>query len=85
MEQQHYPTREIVVQESIVRALTVLYLHDEVGPDASRQSLDTHHRLRFIWTRDLALALATAIETGGGTLTDERMIQVAADVLMPAP
>jgi Domain of unknown function (DUF4932) len=83
MEQQHYLTREIVVEESIVRALTVLYLRDAVGLDAARQSLEMQHRLGFTWTHDLALALATAVEAGGGTLTDERMIEVAAGVLMP--
>jgi hypothetical protein len=85
MEQQHYLTREIVVEESIVRALTVLYLRDVVGLDAARQSLEMQHRLGFTWTRDLALELSAAIEAGDGTLTAERMIEVAADVLMPAP
>ena len=85
MEQQHYLTRENVVDESIVRALTVLYLRDEVGLEAARQSLEMQHRLGFTWTLDLALALATAIEAGEGTLTDERMIEAAAGVLMPAP
>ena len=85
MEQQHYLTRDIVVAESIVRALTVLYLRDEVGIDAARQSLEMQHRLGFTWTRDLAVALTTAIEAGDGTLTDARMIEAAALVLMQAP
>ena len=84
MEQQHYLTRHIVVEESIVRALAVLYLRDEVGVDAARQSLEMQHRLGFTWTRDLALTLATAIEAGDGMLTDERMIEAAALVLMRA-
>jgi hypothetical protein len=85
MEQQHYLSREIVVEESIVRALTVLYLNDEVGPDAARQSLEVQHRLGFTWTRDLALAFATAIEAADGMLTDEGMIEATTDVVMSAP
>jgi hypothetical protein len=84
MEQQHYPTREIVVQESIVRALTVLYLRDAIGDEAARSSLEQQVRLGFVWTRDLALALDAAMRTGDGTLTDEAMINAAARVLMPA-
>jgi hypothetical protein len=84
MEQQHYPTRGIVVQESIVRALTVLYLRDAVGIEAASSSLENQIRLGFVWTRDLALALDAAIQAGDGTLTDELMIDAAARVLMPA-
>jgi hypothetical protein len=84
MAQQHYPTREIVVQESIVRALTVLYLLDAVGDEAAGSSLEQQVRLGFVWARDLALALDAAIRAGAGTLTDEAMIDAAARVLMPA-
>jgi Domain of unknown function (DUF4932) len=84
MQQQHYPTREIVVQESIVRALTVLYLRDTVGIEAATSSLENQNRLGFIWTRDLAVALDAAIQAGDGTLPNEVMIDAAARVLMPA-
>jgi hypothetical protein len=84
MAQQAYPTREIVVQESIVRALTVLYLNDAVGIDAANSSLETQIGLGFGWTLDLVLALDAAIKAGDGTLTDELMIDAAARVLMPA-
>jgi uncharacterized protein DUF4932 len=83
MEQQSYPTREIVVQESIVRALTVLYLRDAVGIEAANSSLENHIGLGFSWTGDLALALDAAIRTDGGTLTDDSMIDAAARVLLP--
>jgi uncharacterized protein DUF4932 len=84
MEQQAYPTREIVVQESIVRALTVLYLRDAVGDQAANSSLESQVSLEFVWTRELALALDAAIRTGDGTLSDDLMIDAAARVLMPA-
>lgn len=84
MEQLHYPTREIVVEESIVRALTVLYLLDSVGEDAAGSSLQNQVNLGFVWTRDLALALDAAIRTGGGALTEEGMIDAATSVLMTA-
>jgi hypothetical protein len=82
MEQLNYPTREIVVDESIVRALTVLYLLDAVGDDAAGSSLQNQINLGFVWTRDLALALDAAIRAGGGALSDEVMIDAAARVLM---
>jgi len=84
MEEQYYPTREIVVQESIVRALTVLYVHEAVGIGAANSSLENQIRLGFVWTLDLVLALDAAIQAGDGTLTDELMIDAAARVLMPA-
>jgi hypothetical protein len=82
MEQQHYPTREIVVAESLVRALTVLYLYDEVSPDAALASLETQIGLGFVWTRDLVLALDAAADTSNGTLSDEQLVDAAATVLM---
>lgn len=84
MEQQHYPTREIVVQESIVRALTALYLRDAVSDEAARASVESQIRLGFAWTVDLALALDAAIEAGDGRLTDLEMVDAAASVLIPA-
>lgn len=84
MEQQAYGTREVVVQESIVRALTVLYLNDTVGLDAANASLETQIGLGFVWSLDLVLAVDGAIEAGDGTLTDELMVDAAASVLMPA-
>jgi hypothetical protein len=83
MAQQAYPTREIVVDESIVRALTVLYLRDEVSLEAAQASLANQIGLGFTWTRDLALALDAARAEGGGILTDGLMIEAAAGVLMP--
>jgi hypothetical protein len=83
MQQLHYPTREIVVEESIVRALTVLYLLDAFGNDVASSSLEEQIGLGLVWTRDLALALDAAIGTGGA-LTDELMIDAAASVLMAA-
>ena len=82
MEQQGYPTCEIVVQESIIRALTVLYLYEAVGVDAANSSLETQIGLGFVWTLDLVFALDAAIKAGDGTLTDELMINAAARVLM---
>ena len=82
MAQQSYPTRDIVVAESIVRALTVMYLLDEVSRDAAVSSLETQIRLGFVWTRDLVLALGAAFVAGDGTLSDELMVDAAATVLM---
>ena len=66
MAQQGYATREIVVQESIIRALTVLYLYDTVGLDAANASLQTQLDLGFAWTLELVQALDTTdIDTAG--------------------
>lgn len=83
MAQQAYATREVVVQESIVRALTILYLRDEVGRDAANESLEGQIDRGFVWTADLAVTLDEAIGADG-TLTDAAMLDVAVAVLTSA-
>lgn len=82
MAQQAYATREVVVAESIVRALTVLYLRDEVSADAANTSLQVQTGLGFVWTADLARALDRSIQAGDGLLTDQVLVDTAAGVLL---
>lgn len=80
MAEQAYVTREVVVQESIVRALTLLYLRTEVGQEAANESFAGQVERGFVWTAELATTFDEAI--GDGTLTDQAMIDAAVTVLM---
>jgi hypothetical protein len=79
---QHYPTREIVVEESIVRALTVLYLREEASASAAAASLDRQVELGFVWTAELVEALDAERDAFDGAWTDEALVAAAADVLL---
>jgi len=79
---QHYTTREIVVEESLVRAATVLYLGDEVSPSAALASLDRQMELGFVWTADLVEALDVERDASHDGWTDEALIATAAEVLL---
>src|SRR5262249_11862886 len=57
MARQAYTTQVLFVDESVVRALTVLYLGDRVGAEAARRSLAEQEKLGFLWTAELAAAL----------------------------
>jgi hypothetical protein len=74
---QHYTTREIVVAESIVRAVTVLYLRDTVSDAVADRSLSNHVNLGFVWTTDLVDALDQARAAANGTLDDEALVTAA--------
>jgi Domain of unknown function (DUF4932) len=82
MEAQHYPTREIVVEESIVRALTVLYLSDEVSLPAALASVDRQVELGFVWTPQLVDAIDLARGAHDVAWTDEVLVTAAAGVLL---
>ena len=68
MAQQHYPTVEFVIDESVVRALTILYLRDEVGSAAADTYLATQLQLGFSWMlAELVEALDGLRSASGGT------------------
>jgi hypothetical protein len=81
MASQHYPTVEIVIDESIVRALTVLYLRDEVDAAAADASLATHVGLGFSWMTELVDALDALRSGGGGSWNENELIASTAAVL----
>jgi len=81
MAQQHYPTLEIVIDESIVRALTVLYLYDEVDTTAANAVLARQVELGFSWVPALARALDSSRSAHGGTWSDAELIATTAAVL----
>ena len=82
MASQAYPTLEIVVDESIVRAVTILYLRDEVDDAAADASLADQQQRGFAWMPALVDAL-DASRTDGWTdgWTDTELVSATVDVL----
>jgi len=58
MEDLKYGAPQIMLNESGVRAITVLYLRDKKGVGAAAQQTRLETRLGFLWTRELADVLA---------------------------
>ncbi len=65
MRDQAYTTYAIMVNESVVRALTVIYLRERIGEAAAEASLAEQERLGFFWTGELAAAIETELERAG--------------------
>lgn len=80
MESQHYTTLEIVIDESIVRALTILYLRDDVSAAAADASLAGQLQLGFSWMPALVDAL-DANRSADGAWTDDELIATSASAL----
>lgn len=80
MARQHYPTATIMVNESVVRALVVLYAKDR-GPEGAAVAQMTYERQRgFLWIKPLADALAALRASSGGRLEPAAMAAAARDV-----
>jgi hypothetical protein len=61
---QAYTTDQIVLEESVVRAIVVLWVRDRDGAAAAQNEIATQERLGFAWTRALADALDDARARG---------------------
>jgi hypothetical protein len=72
MRAQAYTTDAIVIEESVVRAMVVLWLRDLAGAAAGDAEITAPARLGFVWTRALADALAAA--RGTSTLTPAAVV-----------
>ncbi|WP_320672713.1 DUF4932 domain-containing protein [Patulibacter defluvii] len=81
MRRQAYPTPRIMVEEAVVRALTVLFLRDRVGADAAARSLAEQQRLGFAWTPALVDALDRLRRADGGRLDPDAAVAATARVL----
>jgi hypothetical protein len=57
MQRQHYPSAAIMANESLVRALVVLYAGDHGGRDAANFQLVYEQKRGFAWTAELARAI----------------------------
>ena len=65
MRDQAYTSYPIMVDEAVVRALTVVYLREQVGGDAAEASIAEQEQLSFAWTRELADAIEAELERSG--------------------
>jgi hypothetical protein len=81
MRRQSYPDWGIVLNESVVRAVTILFLRDRAAPGRARGSLREQERLSFLWTGDLVEALDRLRRENAGTLPAGRMVDVVRDAL----
>ena len=77
MRKQNYTTPLILVDESVVRAVTILYLRERGTPDQAARSLSEQRALSFSWTDDLATALAAARASRSGRLTPADLVAAA--------
>jgi hypothetical protein len=81
MAKQAYTKLNIFVDESVVRAVTVLYLRDHVGADAARRDLALDERLQFRCTSQLADALDATRKGHAGHLAEAELVDAARTVL----
>lgn len=81
MRAQAYTSYPIMVDESVVRALTVLFLRERASDADAQRSLDEQRKLSFLWTEDLVEALAAERSRGSGRLRPEALRRVTRDVL----
>ncbi len=83
MRDQAYTTYPIMVNESVVRALTVIYLRERVGEAAAASSLAEQERLGFFWTAELVAAIETELERAG-RLEPNALVRLTQDVFSAA-
>lgn len=81
MAKQHYTTREIVADEALVRAVTVIYLRDQVSSAAAAASLAEQQQLGFAWTPALVAALDRARAAHGGTWTAADLLAAYTEIV----
>lgn len=74
MARQTYGTETIFLDESVVRAVTVLYLRENAGEDAARRSLAEQRALSFLWTDDLARAIDDVRKKNGGKVSEAELV-----------
>lgn len=75
MRRHAYSTDAIVVEESVVRAIVVLWVRERGGAAAGDAEIAEQERLGFTWTRALADRLARA--RGTGTLAPAAIVAAA--------
>jgi hypothetical protein len=81
MNAQKYGTPEIMVNESVVRALTILFLRDAGAQTHALRSLAKQQELSFLWTPELADGLDRARRRAGGKLTPPALVATTHTVL----
>lgn len=85
MSRQHYKTAAIMANESLVRALVVLYARDRAAPATATAQLFDEHRRGFVWTKDLVDALTTLrTYAAGGPFPPDDVATTVRDVFTAA-
>lgn len=84
MSRQHYKTAAIMANESVVRALVVLYARDRGPEGADTAQLFDEHRRGFVWTKDLVTALATLRTYSAGPFPPDDVATAVREVFTAA-
>ncbi len=84
MDAQHYITADIMVNESVVRAVTLLFLRDRSTSAHAASSLAKQARLGFTWTGALTDALEALRAKHAGALPRGELVATVKDVLAKA-
>jgi len=84
MQAQHYTSPDIMVNESVVRAVTLMFLHERSTPAHESASLAEQERLSFKWTADLVAALGDVRAKHAGSLPRAELVAATKKVLTKA-
>jgi hypothetical protein len=82
MRAQAYPDAKIVAQESIVRALQILWLRANADAASSARSLAEQQKLGFRWTEALVAALEEARARQGGKLGPDAIVATTREAIV---
>jgi hypothetical protein len=80
MRSQAYTSYPIMVNESVVRAITVLYLREHATDQDASRSLDKQRELSFLWTAALVDALAAERGRSSGRLEPAALVRATRQV-----
>jgi hypothetical protein len=81
MTRQAYDDARVVLEESVVRAVSVLYLRDRGTPELVAAVLAEQQQLSFLWTPELVDALAAVRARHGGELPPDELVTATHDAL----
>ncbi len=76
MRAQAYTSCPVMVNESVVRAITVLFLRERATQRDAQRSLDHQRELSFFWTRELVEALNAERLRSSGRLEPQVLVRV---------
>lgn len=85
MRAQAYTSYQIMVNESVARAITVLFLGERATQEDARRSLDTQRKLSFFWTAALVEALDAERSASSGRLEPAALVRITRRVLSAWP
>jgi hypothetical protein len=80
MRKQAYSSYPIMVNESVVRALTVVFLRERATEEEAQRSLEEQRELSFLWTADLVEALDAGRLRSSRRLDPEALVRITRQV-----